>query len=331
MFRTPAFVLAVVLCAVPVLAQDAPAPAAKSADDGGGGTAVRVTLTNGRTVDGTLRVEGGWERLDPKSGWTKCGKDDAGASLRIWRGSGANAACMTFEAAEVKSFDKAEAGSAGPDTGVADADTEAKRSAEAARARAARDARFAAAAAAAKKKADDDAARKKAHEEEEQAKADAALLAKFPPPAWSAERIKEIEKRKLLMDLMPTAEEREFVAVFPAWSRALASAEARKAAEAKAAEEKKAEDERKAAEAKAKAKEKGGKPADSAAPKSADDGAKPSDEKQPAPAKEEPKPADGAAPAPAPAKDEKKPAEQTPPAPEKDKDAPATQDAGGPK
>src|SRR5262245_53285968 len=255
MFRSAALVLAVALCAAPVLAQDVSAPAAKSGGDGG--VLVHVTLTNGRTMDGTLRVEGGWERLDPKSGWTKCGKDDAGATLRLWRGSGSNASCMTLDAGDVKSFENAPADGAAPATGVGDAETEKKRSEEAARAREARDARFAAAAAAAKQEADDGAARQKAHEDDERAKADAALLKRFPPPAWSAERIKEIERRQLLMDLMPTPEEREFVKVFAAWSRAAAAAEARAAAEKRAAEEKKAEDESKAAEAKAKAKGKG--------------------------------------------------------------------------
>jgi hypothetical protein len=316
MSRTAAFVLAVVLCAAPVLAQDAPAPAAKPADDGGG-DAVRVTLTNGRTMDGTLRVDGGWERLDPKTGWTKCGRDEAGASLRLWRGTGENAACLTLRAGEVKAFDKTASG--GVDTGVADAETEAKRSAEAARSRAARDARLAAAAAAAKQKKDDEAARKKAKEDEERAKADAALLAKFPPPDWSAERIKEIERRQLLMDLMPTPQEREFVVVFPAWSRAVAAAEARAAAEKQAAEDRKAEAERRAAEAKAKAEQ--GKPAD--------DGAKPAEEAPQEPAKEAEKPAEGDAPAPAPvpAQDEPKADGPTPPAPAED----APKDTGGAK
>ena len=312
MFRNAAFVLAVVLAGAPALAQEAPAPVAKPAESGG--DAVRVTLTNGRTMDGTLRVEGGWERLDPKTGWTKCAKDEAGASLRLWRGSGSNAFCITLTANDVKSFEAAPAGTAGPDTGVADADTEKRRSEEAARARKARDARFAAAAAAAKQKADDEAARKQAAEEAARAKADAALLAKFPPPAWSAERIKEIEKRQLLMDLMPTAEEREFIAVFPAWSHAAAAAEAKAAAEKHAAEEKKAEAERRAAEAKAKAKEKAAKPADETPPQ-------PAGEPAPAPAKEEPKSSGetpAPAPAPAPAKDEPKAVEPTPPAPAKD-------------
>src|SRR5262245_37534999 len=108
MFRHAAFLLAVALSAAPALAQDAPAPAAQS--DGGGGTSVRVTRTNGRTMDGDLRVDGGWERLDPKSGWTKCGKDEAGASLRVWRGSGASAYCITLRAEEVKGFENAPAG-----------------------------------------------------------------------------------------------------------------------------------------------------------------------------------------------------------------------------
>jgi hypothetical protein len=310
MFRKAAFVLAVALSAAPALAQEAPAPVAKSADSGGG--SVRVALTNGRSVDGTLRVEGGWERLDPKTGWTKCAKGDAGASLRLWRGSGSSAYCITLTAEEVKSFENAPADSSGPNTGVADADTEKRRSEEAARARKARDARFAAAAAAAKQKADDEAARKQAAEEAERAKADAALLHKFPPPAWSAERIKEIERRQLIMKLMPTAEEREFIAVFPAWSRAAAAAEARAAAEKKAAEEAKAEAERRDAEAKAKGKAKDAKPAEETPPQPAGDPA-------PEPAKE-PKPAQGdtPAPAPAPAKDEPKPVDPTPPAPKKD-------------
>jgi hypothetical protein len=311
MFRTAALVFAAALAAAPALAQEGPAPAAKAADSGGG--SVRVTLVNGRTVDGTLRVEGGWERLDPKTGWTKCSKDEDGASLRLWRGGGVNAYCITLTAKEVKAFEEAPAGSAGPDTGVADAETEKRRSEEAARARKARDARFAAAAAAAKQKADDEAARKQAAEEAERAKADAALLHKFPPPAWSAERIKEIERRQLIMDLMPTPEEREFIAVFPAWSRAVAAAEAKAAAEKKAAEDLKAELERRAAEAKAKAKAKDAKPAEETPPQ-------PAAEPAPEPAKEEPKPAQGdaPAPAPAPATDEPKPADPTPPAPKGD-------------
>jgi hypothetical protein len=323
MFRNAAFVLAVALCAAPALAQDAPAPAAKSADQGGG-SVVRVTLTNGRTLDGALRVEGGWERLDPKSGWTRCKKDEAGASLRLWRGSGENAACMTLGAAEVKSFEDAPSG--GVDTGVADADTEAKRSAEAARARKARDERFAAADAATKKKQDEEAARKKAHEDEERAKADALLLAKFPPPAWSAERVKEIEKRQLLMDLLPTAEEREFIAVYPAWARALAAKEAKAAAEKQAAEDKKADAERKAAEAKDKSKAKDSKPAEDTSNPGAKSAAS-ADEPAPAPAKEDAKPAEDAAPAPAPSKDESKTDDPAPPAPAED----APKDQGGAK
>lgn len=309
MFRHAAFVLAVALASVPALAQDAPVEVKKPAGDAQpAGSGVRVTLVNGRTVDGELRVEGGWERHDEKSGWTKCDKADAGASLRLWRGSGASAYCITLSAEEVKSFEAAASGAAKADTGVGDAETEARRSEEAARARKARDARFAAAAAAAKKKADDEAARKKAAEDAERARIEAALLAKFPPPAWSAERVKEIERRQLILDLMPTADEREFIAVYPAWARAVASAEARAEMEKRAAEEKKAEAERKAAEAKA------------AEAEPAAEQPQPAAEKAPEPAKEEPQPAaEEREPAPAPAKDAPPaPAEPTPPAPEKD-------------
>ena len=319
MFRHAAFVLAVALASVPALAQDAPVEVAKPAEDAKpAGSGVRVTLVNGRTIDGDLRAEGGWERLDPKTGWTKCDKADAGASLRVWRGSGESAYCITLRAEEVKSFEAAPSDAAKPNTGVGDAETETRRSEEAARARKARDARFAAAAAAAKKKTDDEAARKKAAEDAERARIEAALLAKFPPPAWSAERVKEIQRRELIMDLMPTADEREFIAVYPAWARAVATAEAKAEAEKRAAEEKKAEAERKAAEAAA------GEPAPAAEePQPAEAKAPEPEKEEPKPATEEPAPAD--APAPAPAKDEPPaPADPTPPAPEKDD----KQDAG---
>jgi hypothetical protein len=320
MFRHAAFVLAVALASVPALAQDAPVEAAKPADDAkSAGSGVRVTLVNGRTIDGDLRVEGGWERLDPQKGWTKCDKADAGASLRVWRGSGASAYCITLRAEEVKSFEAAPSSSGKPDTGVGDAETEARRSEEAARSRKARDARFAAAAAAAKKKADDDAARKKAAEDAERARIEAALIAKFPPPAWSAERVKEIERRQLIMDLLPTADEREFIAVYPVWARAVAAAEAKAEAEKRAAEEKKAEAERKAAE------EAAAEPAPAAEnPQPAEAAPEPVKEEG-KPAAEEEKPAPAEAPAPAPEKDEAPaPSDPVPPAPEKDE----KQDAG---
>ncbi len=44
-----------------------------------------------------------------------------------------------------------------------------------------------------------------------------ALLQRYPPGRWTPETPKDIERRKVLMDLFPTAEEKEFLLVYPDW------------------------------------------------------------------------------------------------------------------
>jgi hypothetical protein len=50
-----------------------------------------------------------------------------------------------------------------------------------------------------------------------------ALLMKFPPGRYTPDTPKDIEKRRVVMDLFPTDEEKQFLAVFAEWSKAYAA------------------------------------------------------------------------------------------------------------
>ncbi len=216
----------------------AEAPAAKPAEKADEAFKARVKLGNGRSVTGVVKVAGSWERRDAKTGWTACGKDDPGACVRIWNVSG-RAGFVTLPAKDVASIENDGALDADGLKKIADDAAAAdKRAADAGeKQRKARQDRRAAETAAAEKAVGEAVAKQQAATDEARAKVDSDLLAKFPPEEWSAERRDEIGHRELIMKLMPTDKEREFVANYDAWARAAAAAKAE--ADAKAAAEEK--------------------------------------------------------------------------------------------
>lgn len=215
---------ALVFAASPALAGDEPAtpPAPKSEPSSGpNGFHCKVTLVNGRVVTGVVVASGTWERRNTNGAWEGCARDDAGAAIRLRFVGGADGELL-LAAKQVASAENQ-----GPVV-QADLDRQAAMKAEAeknakeerdrlrilrkqrADARAEADQRAAAEAATAAK----DAA------EAAKAKAIAEILAKFPPPDWGPERLEKIKHRRLIMDLLPTALEREFMERYDEWVRA---------------------------------------------------------------------------------------------------------------
>jgi hypothetical protein len=214
------------------------APAAKDADAPSGFKAT-VTLNNGRSLSGVVRVAGSWERHDEKAGWVACGKDDAGASVRLWYVSGGDG-FLVIAAKSVKSVEDLGALDAADLKKIAAESDAAGRRADAERDQlrkereAKRLAAEKAAAAAPKPLTPEEVAKKAALDAWD--KRAAELLVKFPPKDWNVERRDEINRRALIMKLMPSKEEREFVDNFADWSKAAAAAAAKEVADKKDAE-----------------------------------------------------------------------------------------------
>jgi hypothetical protein len=279
MMRRAALALVLVLTSAAFAEGDDPkapaapaAPLAKEADKPSG-THAKVVLNNGRSISGVIRAEGSWERLDAKAGWVACGKDDAGASVRLWYAFGGEG-FMVIAAKDTKALELGDA--VDPNKLSKDiADAEKRATEERERVRkdlAIKKAEWAKQAAMAPKPLTPEQARLKALADAADARG-AELLAKFPRKDWSAERRDEINRRALIMKLMPTADEREFLDNFDDWARAAAAEAAKEVADKADAEKKAAE--KKAEDAKKDGKTDGNaKPAEKPAPEKKDEGAK---------------------------------------------------------
>lgn len=237
--RSLVVVLVLGLCAGGVRAQEEPVP--KPAADGAGDAAkpfkAVVKLKSGGQLTGTVASSNVWERLDPQRGWVPCERTDAGASVRVVGMGGGQQGTIVIDAKLVENVENL-----GPVTEAdlkraeADAAAAAKRAGvERERLKKEAEIKRQARAVEEARKAEQDAERKKAEEEAARIRADEELLKKFPPgEKWHAKTIEEVERRALILHVMPTDEEREFMRVYPEWSRALA---AKKAAEEQAAAE----------------------------------------------------------------------------------------------
>jgi hypothetical protein len=242
MIRRAAFAVVLCLSAAAFADGDQPkAPAAKPApaakEDTPSGFKATVSLDNGRALSGVVRVTGSFERRDEKAGWVACGKDDAGACVRLWYVSGGEG-YLVIEAKHIKSVeDRGVLSDADIKKIAGDSEAAGKRAdAEREKLKKEREAKAKAAAEAPKAETPEEAARKAAATAAEERAAE--LLAKFPPKDWTAERRDEIKHRELILKLMPTPEEREFVANFDEWSKAAAAAAAKEIADKKDAEKK---------------------------------------------------------------------------------------------
>jgi hypothetical protein len=179
-----------------------------------------VTMVNGRAWTGVVRVAGLWEKRLAGAEWTTCDKADPAAAIRLWYVAGREG-FLSLPAAEVKNIenlgdlDEAALRALAAQAGAAEKQAKLERD----RLRKER---------AAKPKPADKAG-KPAEAPAPGAstgKAGTELLAKFPPPKWSAARRDEIEKRRLIQHVEPSAEEREFVENFGAWAKAMSEATA---------------------------------------------------------------------------------------------------------
>jgi hypothetical protein len=204
----------------------APAPAQPAAGETEPVTPVRgvryrVTLKSGRTLTGVVTAASTFERRQG-SNWVAAEQETPGAGLRLFFPHDQEG--FVFVASrDIKSAEKV--GDLTEDEGreMAQQRTVGARKAaeERDRLRKERDAREQA------DKAKAAEAEKTRTEEtgkpEDQVARYTALLAKFPPSRWTPETPKEIERRRVVMDLLPTEDEREFLAVFEEWSKAYAA------------------------------------------------------------------------------------------------------------
>lgn len=211
---------------------------AASAAAGDGPRTATVKLKTGRSMHGAVLVEGVWEKRDASGAWVAAKRDEAGAGVRVWYVDGLDGFLF------VRAADVTDVSITGP---FGDAE---KRAAEKQRTEAERRAaeeRKALAEKRAKQAEADAAAAEEARKSEEAAAGARAkaehearverwkkLLDEFPADLWKVETPAEIDRRRIVMDLLPTAQEKRFLAVFEDWKLAL--------------EWKKAEDERKAKE-----------------------------------------------------------------------------------
>jgi hypothetical protein len=211
------------------------APAKEKEEDKPTGFKATVKLANGHSLSGVVRVAGSWERHDEKAGWTACGKDDAGACVRLWYVAGGDG-YMVVPAKNVQeiendgALDDADLKKIAGDAAAAEKRAESERETLRKQREARRAAEEKAAAEAAKPKTPEELAKEAAD------KRAAELLAKFPPKDWGPERRDEINHRALVMKVMPTKEEREFLDNYAEWSKAAAAAAAKEIADKKDAE-----------------------------------------------------------------------------------------------
>jgi hypothetical protein len=211
-------------------AEDDPAKPAEK--ESGLGFHCFVTLTNGRTKTGVVVAPGTWEKKNAQGVWEPCSKEDKGAAVRLAHVAG-SPGFVVLDAVRIASAEnKGPVVQADLDRRAKElAETEKRVKEERDRLRLKRKAQAEVEAAEEAKAAEAAAIAKKAAAEAEKIKAEDAILAKFPPAEWNAERIEKIKKSRLLLDIQPTDLEREFMESYDAWARALESRKAREAAE----------------------------------------------------------------------------------------------------
>jgi len=198
------------------------------------GVRYKVTLKGGRSVSGIVTCAGVFERRDGVS-WVASEKDAPGAGIRVHYMRGQEGfvfipckSIRTVEATTELSEDEGRE--------ISEQRAAMGRRAEDERGQIKRDraARAEAAAAAAKgaakgtaepsPEASDKGGAPSADSVEESAvdriARFVALLQKYPPGEWTPESPKEIEHRRVVMDLLPSEKEKAFVLTFPEWLEA---------------------------------------------------------------------------------------------------------------
>lgn len=225
--------------------EEGKAPATQPAADASApsrGARYKVTLRSGRSIVGVVTTASLYERRDGSS-WVQAEKDAPGAGIRLFflrdqegfvfiptREIRASEKQSDLTEQEGKDLEKAHSNSAkraADEREKLRKDRQAREEAEKAKAAAAED------------KAKGEGAEKTKSggaATDDQIARYTALLAKYPPTKWSPDSPAEIEKRRIVMGLQPTDEEKAFVAVFEEWSKAYTAWKAGQEKPAKPAE-----------------------------------------------------------------------------------------------
>lgn len=198
------------------------------------GVRYRVWMKSGRSMEGIVRAKSVFEAHDPSAGYRPANEDEDGAGVRFWF-PGAQDGFIFMPLSAIDRLEELGELSAEEGRNLARARVEAAERAEKERfqikarleAAEAETAAKAKAAAEAEVEAGAETAEPRPAEEraEETAKDDeagrmAALLLRFPPTRWTPESPKEIQRRKVILGLFPSDEEKAFLEVFDEWKQA---------------------------------------------------------------------------------------------------------------
>jgi hypothetical protein len=234
--------------------EEKPAPAPKAEVEPVRGVRYRVWMRTGRSMEGVVRAKSVFETRARDGSYVPADEDEAGAGVRFWF-PGAQDGFIFMELRDIQRLE--ELGELSADEGRSLARARAEAAARAAEERFQIKARRAAAEAAAKAAAEaaekgeegaddadgtgegdepetgdgpaadgpaaDGSEASEEPAEDEDAGRMAALLLKFPPTRWSLDSPKEIERRKVILGLFPSDEEKAFLAVFDEWKVAYAA------------------------------------------------------------------------------------------------------------
>jgi hypothetical protein len=212
---------------------DAPAPAPEAKPDEAAapaaevepirGVRYQITLRTGTSIVGIVTCEKVFERRDGVN-WAVAEKDAPGAGVRLYFVKDADG-FVFIPTKDMKGAEKLE------DISEREGRDLAKRRVAAAhradeererlrREREKREAKARAKAEDAEKTSDEGAAKETELTAEEQLARYTALLAKYPPDKWTLDTPKDIERRRIVMDLFPSDEEKAFLAVYDDWAKA---------------------------------------------------------------------------------------------------------------
>jgi len=209
-------------------AKPATEPAAKPAADAESpvrGARYQITLNTGRSLIGVVTSDSVFERRDGVS-WVASDKDVPGAGVRLYFVKDADG-FVFVPTKDMKSAEKLE------ELSDRDGHDLAKRRVAAAhRADEERDHLRKEREKRAAKAKEDEAEQAAVHEEakaaehelsaEEQLARYTSLLTKYPPGKWTLDTPKDLERRRIVMDLFPNEEEKAFLAVYDDWAKAYA-------------------------------------------------------------------------------------------------------------
>ncbi len=188
------------------------------------GVKYSVELKTGNELIGIVRAKEVFERWTKRGGFEPADQDEDGAGLRLWFPR-AQDGYIFVHVVEMKRVEELGAITADEGRAIALAQRDAKRRALAERQDVV--ARLAAAEAARQAEKEATAAADEAATTEEEGVTEVetktlsaehvALLDKYPPSRWNLETPKEIQRRKVVLGLFPSEEEKAFLEAFPQW------------------------------------------------------------------------------------------------------------------